>query len=76
MVEALEGLVGGLHRLPVVEHAVLGREGQIRGHPRRQPAELAVEHAGNGIQTVQMRSEQGKPPRLGYRPLYAMGVNG
>lgn len=73
MVKALEGLVGGLQCLPIVEQAVLGGKEQEGGDARRQATGEAPKKAGNGIQVGHKRSEQSNPPRPGYRPLYAKG---
>jgi hypothetical protein len=59
VVEALEGLVGGLHCFEVVEETVLGGEGEKRGEPRGQRPEEDAGEAGNGIDEGHKRGEQG-----------------
>ena len=70
VVEALEGLVGVLHRLQVVAQAVLGRKSQMRGDPHRQP----VKQAGGRIQTGHKRGEQGRASTAGITAIVCDGM--
>ncbi len=60
VIEALEGLVCGLHCFEVVDETVLGGEGEKRGEPRGQRPEEDAGEAGNGIQKGHKRGEQGR----------------
>ncbi len=60
MVEILEGLVGGLHRLQVVTQAALRRKSKMRCEVRRYRPELCRELAGGGLQMADKRGEQGQ----------------
>jgi len=65
VVEALEGLVGGLHRLEVVAQAGLRGEGKKRGDPHPQRRSQDAGEAGSGIHEGHKRGEQGRASTVG-----------